>query len=268
MKKILTILTVISILTYFSFAGIEWTSKITIEGKKKRDNNLVTAHIYAQKGDLKQLFEEVSNEDDFRMQKGYWLFKSNDENIYIVNEEEKSYMELPLDSLLQLTGLFGKLVKIKILDHTIDSEVLNTENVAGYTCNHLKLTTDYTMQMKIAFIKKTIKVHEVKEIWATKNLKGFNEINETFIKKDLKTGLSDLDELIKKQMEQQGKIGFPLKVITYTVQSSKKGKVISETTNTMEVSDIKIKNFPKSFFEIPKDYQRIESQEEKKFGVF
>jgi hypothetical protein len=255
-------------LSVFSLAGIEWTSKITTEGKKNRDNNLVTAHIYAQKGNLKQVFQEVSREDSFRIKNGYWLFKADEENIYIVNEEEKSYTELSLDSLLQMTGFIGQLVKIQILDHTIDSETLGNETIAGYNCNHLKLTTDYTMKMKIAFIKKTMKIHEVKEIWATSKLKGFDEINAAFLKKDFKTGIPDLDELIKKQMESQGKIGFPLKTITQTVQYSKKGKVTGDTTTTMEVSGINIKNFPNSFFEIPQDYQGVEAQEKKKLGVF
>lgn len=264
MKKILTVIALVSMLTVFSFAGIEWTSTITTEGKKKSDKNLVTAHIFAQKGNLKQVFEEVSREDAFRMKKGYWLFKADEENIYIVNEEEKSYTELNLDSLLQMTGFVGQLVKIQILDHTIDSETLGKENIAGYNCNHLKLTTDYTMKMKIAFIKKTMKIHEVKEIWATPNLKGFNEVNATFLKKDFKTGFPELDELIKKQMEKEGNVGFPLKTITHTTQYSKKGKVKSDTTATMEVTGIKIKDFPKSFFDIPEGYQKAEAKQ----GIF
>lgn len=267
MKKCLTIITTIIMSAYFSFAGIEWVSTITSEGKKKRDNNQIISHVYAQAGSLKWAFETVSRENPFYMEKGYWLFKSNDENIYVVDDESKSYMEMNLDSLMQLVGIFGKLVKIQILDHSINSEMLNKEQVAGYTCNHMKITTDYTMKMKILVIKKTVKVHEVREIWAAPSFKGFREINQSFVKKDFKTGIPDLDELIKKQMEQQGKIGFPLKVVTHTVQMSKKGKVMSDTTSTMEVSQIKYKNFPKSFFEIPADYQRAEGPEEKQ-GIF
>jgi len=254
--------------TLFSFAGIEWSMKTTTEGRKKGDSQVFTAHVFAQAGDLKQVFEDVSNADDFHMKNGYWLFKNNEENIYVVNEQEKSYMEISLDSLQQLTGFIGQLVKIRILDHTIDSEKLGSETIAGYNCNHLKLTTDYTMKMKIAFIKKTIKVHEVMEIWAVPNLKGFNELNKSFLKKDFKTGIPDLDALIKKQMEKQGKIGFPLKTITHNVQSSKKGKVKSDTTTTMEVTGIKFKKFPKSFFEIPEGYQKMETTEKKKLGIF
>ncbi|MCK5058612.1 MAG: DUF4412 domain-containing protein [Candidatus Aminicenantes bacterium] len=268
MKKILTVITLVCVFTLFSFAGIEWSVKTTSEGQKKGESKTFTAHVYAQAGNLKQVFEDVSNADDFHIKNGYWLFKSSEENIYIVNEKEKSYMEMSLDSLMQLTGFIGQLVKIEIRDHTITSEKLGSETIAGYKCKRLKLTTDYTMKMKIAFIKKTIKVHEVKEIWAVPNLKGFNELNKTFLNKDFKTGFPDLDELIKEQMEKQGKIGFPLKTITHNVQRSKKGKVKSDTTTTMEVTGIKFTNFPKSFFEIPEGYQKMETKGNKKLGIF
>ncbi|MCI0470981.1 MAG: DUF4412 domain-containing protein [Candidatus Aminicenantes bacterium] len=267
MKKILTIFVLICLLNFFSFAGVEWTSKVTTEGKKKDDGGRIIAQVYAQAGDLKQVFTEVSKENNLFMRNGYWLFKSADENIYIVNEEKKSYMILSLDSLLQLTGMIGQLVKIEILDSTIDSQTMAKETVSGYSCNHVRITSDYTMKMKIVFIKKTIKVHEVKDIWAAPNIKFFNELNKSFLKKDFKTGFSDLDDLIKQQMEKQGEIGFPLKIITYTMQSSTKGKVMSETTSTMEVTDIQAKNFPKSFFEVPAGYQEVKPEEQKK-GIF
>lgn len=268
MKKMLIVLTLVCVFTFFSFAGIEWSMKTTSEGQKKGESKSFTAQVYAQTGDLKQVFADVSNADDFHMKDGYWLFKGSEENIYIVNEKEKSYMEMPLDLLVQLTGFIGQLVKIEILDHTINVEKLGSETIAGYNCNRLKLTTDYTMKMKIAFIKKTIKVHEVKEIWAVPNLKDFNELNQTFLKKDFKSGIPDLDELIKEQMEQQGKIGFPLKTVAHNVQSSTKGKVMSDTTTTMEVTGIKFTNFPKSFFEIPTGYQKMETKEDSKLGIF
>jgi len=258
MKKFLTIITLILILVSFSFSGIEWTSEITTQGKKKKDNNKITSHVYAQKGFLKQVFETIDKENQFYTKEGYWLFKANENNVYIVNDKDKTYQELSLDVILQLTGMFGKLFKIKILNHTIHSEKLNRESVEGYSCNHMKLTTDYTMKMKIAIIKKTVIVNEVKEIWSIPNLKSFNEINNTFLKKDIKTGIPELDELIKKQIEEQGKIGFPVKVITHTIQKSKKGKITKDTITTMKISNIKFKNFSKSFFEIPGDYQIIE----------
>jgi hypothetical protein len=263
-KKIVVILVVIWLFTVFSFAGVEWITSIKTIGKGKKANNEIDAHTYAQGENVKHVFEGVVNEDMFRTQDGYWLYKANEDNIYIVNDKKYNYMVIPMDGLLQMTGMLGQLVKIQILDHTINTEVLPEETLLDYPCTHLKVTTDYTMKIKIAFIKKTMKFHKVDEIWGTTKIPGLNEINPGFLKKDFKTGIPDLDEMIQKEMEQQKKIGFPLKVITRTTQMNKKGKVKGETTSTMTVTKINAKNFPESFFEIPANYDRVEGPWEKK----
>lgn len=154
-----------------------------------------------------------------------------------------------------MTGMFGQMVKIQIKDHNIKTEVLGDETICGLPCNHVKVTTEYTMKVKIVFIKKTMKIHEVKEVWATHKMPGMDEINATYKEKDIRTGIEDLDEMIRKNMEQQKKLGFPLKVVTRNIQKNKKGKAKGETITTMEVTEIKTKSFPKSYFEIPADYE-------------
>ena len=125
------------------------------------------------------------------------------------------------------------------------------------------------MKMKIAFIKTTMKIHEEKEIWATKNLPALKEINDAFLTKNYKTGIEDLDDMIQKEIAQQKKIGFPIKTIIHTIQKNKKGKVKSETTTIMEVTKIKSKSFPASFFTIPEDYEELENPTaKKKFKLF
>ena len=264
MKKVNLLLVAIWLFTVFSFAGVEWTTSIKTTGKGKKANNEIDAHTYAQGGNVKQVFEGVVNETMFQTQDGYWLYKANEDNIYIVNDKKYNYMVIPMDGMLQMTGMLGQLFKFEILDHTINTEVLPGETLMGYPCNHLKVTTDYTMKIKIAFIKKTMKFHKVDEIWSTAKIPGFNEINPGFLKKDFKTGIPDLDKMIQKNIEQQKKIGFPLKVITQITQMNKKGKVKSQTSTTLTVSKINTKNFHASFFEIPANYDHVEGPWEKK----
>ncbi|MCP5103413.1 MAG: DUF4412 domain-containing protein, partial [bacterium] len=186
MKKSFLIILVTVCFALYSFAGVEWISNITTHGKGKRANNEIISYVYAEEGNLKQTFEGVSNENPFYFQDGYWLFKAGSDMIYVVNDRKKTYMEMSLDGLLQMLGMFGQLVKIEITDHTIDTEVLPKETISGYSCNHIKITSDYRMKIKIAFIKKKMIVHEVKEIWATPEMPGLNEINKYFLNKDIK----------------------------------------------------------------------------------
>ncbi len=282
MKKILCVTLLILFMAVSTFAGVEWVSKITTSAEKGKDSEM-TSHVYAQGGDVKQVFKNVAKDKrNVYIEDGYWLYKGKENMMYLVNDKEKTVTPLSLDALLQMTAVVGELVKIQIYDHQVNTETLNPEEVMGHLCNHVRITSDYTMKMKIAFIKKTFQVHEVKEIWASSNVKYLNEISQSFLNKDFKTGFEELDKMIEKEMAQMKKMGFPLKTVTHNIQKGKKGKVLSDTITAMEVLEINSKSFPASFFEIPKDYQMADSQmasdegeesggkkkKKKKFGIF
>jgi hypothetical protein len=265
------------------FAGVEYTSKITTTGNKKSMNSEMTSVVYAQNGDVKQVYKNVPKKQRGLMtEDGYWLFKGKDNTLYIVDDKEKTVTPMSIDSMLQMTQMAGKLVKITIEDHKVKTETLGKAKMLGVLCDHVRITSSYTMKMKITFIKKTFKVKEVKEIWATNNLSTANEVNRAFFEKDFKTGWEDLDKMIAREMKQMKKLGFPLKTVTRHIQMNKKGKVQSDQTTTMEILDMKSKKFSSSFFEVPKDYEVAqmgpgEEEEEdtpkkkkkkKKFGLF
>jgi hypothetical protein len=242
----------------YSFAGIEWSATIVTTGKGKKANNEINTHTYAQAGNVKQVFEGVLKEDMYYFKDGYWLYKTDEDNIYVVNEKEHNYTVISMDGLLQLTGMLGQFAEIEILDHSIVVEELPSGVVLGYPCNHLKITTDYTMKLKIVFIKKTIRMHEEKEIWSTTKIQGLEELNRAFQQKEYKTGIPDLDNMIQKNIEQHSKIGFLLKTISTSSQMTKKGKETGEKVTTkMTVNEVKNNGFPSAFFEIADDYDRV-----------
>ena len=284
MKNFRVLVVLVVLMSSLVFAGVEYTSKITTTGDKKSMNSEMTSTLYAQGGDVKQVYKNVPKQQQGLMSEdGYWLYKGKDSTLYIVNDKEKTVTPMSLDSMLQMTQMAGQLVKIEIEDHKVKTESLGKANILGYSCDHIRITSSYTMRMKITFIKKTIMVEEVKEIWASNNLDFIKDINRAFYEKDFKTGWEDLDKMIQREMKQMRKIGFPLKTVTRTINKNKKGKVKSDQTTTMEILDMKAKNFPASFFEIPKDYEvaqmgpgEEEGDEEdapkkkkkKKFGLF
>lgn len=267
-KKVFLFLVISFSLVMCTYPGVQWVSTIKTNSKNKRQVNDIEAHVFAQGGNVKQVWKGVATENMMYNQGGYFLYKANDNQVYVVNDEEQNYMVMDIDQLLQMTGMFGQLVKIEIIDHNANFETFGKETVAGYPCTHLKITTEYTMKMKIAVFKKTFKMKEVKEIWATKDIPGLNELHDSFKKKDFKTGISGLDEMIKKSIQQQQKHGFPLKMITNTTQMNKKGKVKGQTSTVMEITKIKKASFKKEFFDIPAGYQLKEMPGAGKLKLF
>lgn len=264
MRKTLVLVLTVLLFTVFTYSGIEWTTTMKSSGKGKRASNDIATRTSAQGGNVKQVFEGVANENMMQFQDGYWLFRSDDENIYIVNDAKQNYMTISIDGLLQVTGMLGSLVKITIKDHSINVEELPSEKILGYDCKHIKITTEYTMKIKIAIIKQTMKVYEVKEIWGSNAVPGIKEVHKGFMKKNFKTGIPDLDEMLQEQMEKQKNIGFPLKMVTHTVNKGKKGKVKGETKMTMTVTKIQNKKFNDAFFQIPEGYEHVPGPWEKK----
>ncbi|MCP4213280.1 MAG: DUF4412 domain-containing protein [bacterium] len=260
MKKFIVIASILLLLSLsvFAGAGVEWTTTIKTEGKGKKVNNDILTHTYAQGGNVKQVFESIARESQFQGKDSYWLFKSGDKSLYVVNTAKKTYMPLSIDAMLQMAGAMGQLVNVTIKDYNTNTVNLGRETLLGFKCDHLKITTDYTIKIKIAFIKKTMRMKEEREIWATHDIPNYKAVSREFIGKDLKTGYAELDELIRKQAESIVKIGFPLKVVTLAHTKNKKGKIKKTTTTTLLVTKIAAGNFKKTMFEIPQDYEEQE----------
>ena len=70
-----------------------------------------------------------------------------------MNPAEKTYSRLPLNAMMQMAGVVGKLVKIKIKNPVVNSEKLGMETIMGYPCQHSKQLMEYDMEVKIAIIK-------------------------------------------------------------------------------------------------------------------
>jgi|WetSurMetagenome_2_1015567.scaffolds.fasta_scaffold32652_2 hypothetical protein len=254
MKKAILTGLLILILAASAFAGVEWKARTITTAEAKGQSNTIIMQVFAQGGNVKQVFENVAFENEMFKKGTYWLFKAADETLYMVNPEEKTYSRLPLNAMMQMAGVVGKLVKIKIKNPVVNVEKLGTEAVLGYPCLHSKMLMEYDMEVKIAIIKS--KSHEKieKETWSTPKFRGMAEMAESFRLRDFKTGMEDLDALIEQQMKAEAGLGFPLKMVTVTTSVDKKGNAKEKSRAVMEVLSLGNKVLPASFFEIPAGY--------------
>lgn len=254
MKKTLWIVLLIMVFAASSFAGVEWKTRTVTQAEAKGQSNTVVQQIFAQDGSVKMVFESVAYENEMYKKGAYWLFRAADDTLYMVNPEEKTYARLPLNAMMQVAGVVGKLVKIKIKNPVINVEKLGTETILGYPCQHSKMLMEYDMEVKVAIIKS--KSHEKieKETWSTPKFKGMEEMAESFRFREFKTGMEDLDALVEQQMKAEAGLGFPLKMITVTTSIGKKGNEKEKSRQVMEVLALGSKNLPASFFEIPSGF--------------
>jgi hypothetical protein len=255
MKKAILIALFILLIAATAFAGVEWRTKLVTDAQAKGQSNTIVQQVAAQGGNVKMIFEEVADENEMFQKGSYWLFKAADDSLYLVNPAEKTYSRLPLNAMMQMAGVVGKLVKIKIKNPVINIEKLGTETVLGYPCLHSKQLMEYDMEVKIAIIKSKSHVKIEKETWSTTKIKAMAEMAESFRFRDFKTGIEDLDKLIEEQMKADAGLGFPLKMITVNTSIDKKGKAKETSRQTMEVLSVGNKNFPASFFAIPAGYE-------------
>jgi hypothetical protein len=237
-----------------SFAGVEWKARTVTQAEAKGQSNTIVMQVFAQGGNVKQVFESVEKENEMFRKGSYWLFKAADESFYLVNPEEKTYSRLPINAMLKIAGVVGKLVKVKIKNPVVNLEKMGTEAVLGYPCQHTKMLMEYDMEVKVAFIKSKSHEKVEKETWSTPKFKGMEEMAEAFRFRDFKTGMEDLDALIEQQMKAEAGLGFPLKMVTVNTSVDKKGKAKEKSRQVMEVLSVGSKNFPPSFFEIPAGY--------------
>ena len=258
MKKIVLGLAIGLLVVNVGFAGIEWKSKTVTQGEAKEANNAVVMQLYAQGGNVRQDFISVERQEDMRRPGGYWLYKADGNRLYSVDPSQKTYSEIPLDFIFRMGGLFGQIVKIKITDPLVKFEKLGTETIMGYSCQHSRLVIDYDMEVKIAFIKNRSHEHIDKETWTASQIKGFLDIGEGFRYRDYKTGNQDLDQLIEVQLKAEQGLGFPLKTVSVTTSTDKKGNVKEKSRMTQEVLSLAVKNISAALFEIPVGYQEKE----------
>ena len=255
MKKSILISMIILIFAASSFAGVEWRTKMVTEAQAKGQSNTIVMQMCASGGNVKQIFESVAKENEMFQKGSYWLFKAAGESLYLVNPSEKTYSRLPLNAMMQMVGVVGKLVKIKIKNPVINTEKIGTAVVLGYPCQHSKQLMEYDMEVKIAIIKSKSHVKIDKEIWSTPKIKAMEEMAESFRFRDFKTGYEDLDQLIEEQVKADAGLGFPLKMITVNTSIDKKGNAKETSRQTMEVLSVGSKNFPAKFFDIPTGYE-------------
>ncbi|MEO0095959.1 MAG: DUF4412 domain-containing protein [candidate division WOR-3 bacterium] len=240
---------------FFLYGGVEWEAQTLTKTKDKESKTIIRG--YAQKGNVREEFVEVSEKENPLMKGGmYWLYLSDKNEIYIVDPENKEYFVMNIDSVSGLMGAVNRFVKFTISNPKIEMQEFGTENILGVDCRHFKINLSYDMETKIMVMKVKTHNEESRELWTT--TKHLEDISLSFTKKSISTGIADLDSLIRKEKDLYANIGFVLKSLVASKTFDAKGKIVSETTTETVIEKLAEKNLSEELFKIPSDYKKIE----------
>lgn len=241
-------------------AGIHYKSTTKTEGANGRGGGDIVAEGWVSGDNAKVAFVE-SNGNPVAQKGTYMLTKDGGRTLYLVNPEDKTYAEWSLQGMLGTVGAvmngMGPLLKIQFSDLKVDK--LSEEDggtLLGLPTRHYKYRTSYTMSIKVLGMGNVSDVVSEQDVWTTTKLSDAG-LGVWLRAEPPRTGNAEFDKLIAAE---GGKFqGFPLKMVTVSTSTAKKGGKATTTRSTMEVTQLDASaNVPASAFEIPAGYKETQ----------
>jgi hypothetical protein len=156
-------------------------------------------------------------------------------------------------------------MRIALTDVAVHFEKLGAgEPLLGMATSKYRITQDYKIAMKVAFMNRNSTEHIVQDYWMADEKAGFaNPFARMASMRPVGGGA--FAELMTKSAEATAKMGrgIPVKTVTTTTSTSDKGE---KTTNvaTMEVTELQAGNVDDALLVPPADYQVMDMGEQTK----
>ena len=255
--KRLTIFLILALAALPAFAGIHYKAVTTNEdGQREAGNMEVEGWVSGDKARVE--FKESGN--PMAKAGAYLITKDGGKTIYLVDPKEKTYAEWDIQAMLGLVGAvtqgMGPLLKMEFSDPKVE-KLLDEDGgtVAGLPTRHTKYRTSYNMKVKVLGMGNEGSVVTEQEVWATDSLQDVGL--GVWLRSDPpRTGNPQFDKLIDAEVERA--TGFPLKTVTVSTTTQKKGKTTT-TRSVMQVTQIDTKaDVAAASFEIPAGYQETQ----------
>ena len=211
--------------------------------------------------------DEASKERGAMADKGgYILYDPT--SMMIVNPKEKQILKFTFADLEKgMSAMAANMpgMRISITDVAVNFEKLGAgEEIIGMATTKYRVTQDYKIAMKVAFMNRNSTERIVQDYWMADEKAGFaNPFARMGSMRPVGGGA--FAELMTKTADATAKMGrgIPVKTVTTTTSTSDKGE---KTTNvsTMEVTELKAGNVDDALLVPPADYQVMDMGEQTK----
>jgi hypothetical protein len=195
---------------------------------------------------------------------GYFLYDAT--SMMIVSPKEKQVVRFGFDDLekgmSQLASVPG--MNITVSDVNVGVEKLGAgESLLGMSTTRFRVTQDYKIAMKVAFMNRSSTEHIVQEYWMADQKNGLaNPFARMGSMRMGGGGFGELASRTSDAMKSMGK-GIPLKTITTTTSTSGKGEK-TETVSTMQITDLQTGDVDDASLKAPSDYKVVDVGEQMK----
>ena len=242
-----------------SFAGIHYKAVTKTEDASNQTGNVAVEGWVA--GDKAKVeFSEANKNNPMAKQGAYLITKDGGRTIYFVDPSEKTYAEWDLQAMMGMVGSvmqgMGPLLKVEFSDPKVE-KLLEEDGgtISGLPTTHYRYRTSYNMKIKVMGMGQEANVVTEQDVWATDKLQDVG-LGIWLRNEPPRTGNANFDKLIAGEMERAK--GFPLKTVTVSTTTQKKGKQ-TVTRSTMEVTQLDTgADVPASSFEIPAGYKETQ----------
>jgi len=211
-------------------------------------------------GDLGKVLFDQKDKDNPMANGNYLLTRDGGATVYLVNPKDRTYAPFSIAKALSVLGSLtestGGMISITFSDGY--GEILGEEPgepILSYSTQKVSLRHGFTLttNMKM-FGRKTVnKMDTQTETWIAPDLKDAG-LNLWLRKGPPETGDSELDTVLRTAMIPLD--GFPLKSVSTTTTTDKKGKEKVDQTELI-VTLLREETVPASVFELPADYEEI-----------
>ena len=197
---------------------------------------------------------------------GYILY--DPQAMMIVSPKDKQVIRMGFDDMEKgMAALAANVpgMSIRISDVSVNLEKLGAgESMHGMATTRYRLTQDYKIAMKVAFMNRSSTEQIVQEYWMADRKAGFD--NPFARMAGMRpVGAGAFAELMTKTAEATAKMGkgIPLMTVTNTTSSTDKGEK-TLTVTTMEVTELKAGNVDDALLKAPSDYTVTDMGEQTK----
>ena len=255
MKRLILFL-VLTLTSLPASAGIHYKAVTRTDDAKNPANIVVEGWVSGDQARVE--FKESAN--PVAKSGAYLVTKDGGKTIYLVDPEEKTYAEWDLQAMLGLVGSvmqgMGPLLKMEFSEPKVE-KLLDEDGgtVAGLPTRHTRYRTSYDMKIKVLGMGNEAHVVTEQDIWATDRLQDV--ALGVWLRSDPpRTGNEQFDKLIAAEVDKAR--GFPLKTVTVSTTTQKKGKATT-TRSTMEVTELDTSaDVAAASFEIPAGYEETQ----------